>query len=382
MAGSCHGRHGLDWFLLKMGKMKTEHRQACRDAFRVLDNLATAVLLADADLRIRYLNPAAELLLERSLEQVSGTRLVQVLRDGSGFVDRLQQAVAGNQPFMEREVALLLPSGRDATVDCTLTPLAEADGQAEVLLEMVQVDRQLRIVKEENLMGQNQALRQLVRGVAHEVKNPLGGLRGAAQLLERELPTEELREYTRIIIGEADRLQQLVDRMLGPNNLPRRRRCNIHELLERVRGLVAAENPEGLVIERDYDPSIPDFVADGDMLVQALLNIVRNAAQALEGKGLILLRTRILRQFTIGRRRHRLVLQVDVEDNGPGVPPEMEQTLFYPMVTGRADGTGLGLAIAQSLINRHGGLIEYSSRTGHTLFSILLPMEFEEDEGS
>ena len=224
------------------------------------------------------------------------------------------------------------------------------------------------------------ATRALVRGFAHEVKNPLGGLRGAAQLLEGELPDASLKEYTQIIISEADRLQKLVDEMLGPNRLPKKSLVNIHEVLERVRSLVLAEVPDGVQIKRNYDPSIPEFVADRDQLLQAVLNIVRNAIQAVEETGIIELKTRIERQFTIGNVRHRHVLRIDITDNGPGIPEEMQHRIFYPMVTSRAEGTGVGLSIAQSLISRHDGLIECSSNEDGAKFTILLPLEMEMKE--
>jgi two-component system nitrogen regulation sensor histidine kinase GlnL len=247
------------------------------------------------------------------------------------------------------------------------------------LVELLQVDRHLRIAREENLIAQQSTARALVRGLAHEIKNPLGGLRGAAQLLERELPDESLTEYTRIIIDEADRLQLLVDRMLGPNSLPNKRELNVHEVLERVRALVQGELPAAIRIQRDYDPSIPPLQADRDLLIQAVLNIVRNAVQALGESGVITLRTRTQRQFTIGSRRHRLVARLEIVDNGPGIPPELIEQIFYPMVTGRSDGTGLGLSIAQSLVNQHGGLIECASRPGETVFTLLLPLESKDE---
>jgi len=222
----------------------------------------------------------------------------------------------------------------------------------------------------------------LVRGLAHEVKNPLGGIRGAAQLLERELRCESLTEYTAIIVREADRLRKLVDRLLGPNNLPKQCEVNVHEVLEQVRSLTEAEAGSGVVFIRDYDPSIPAMVADPDQLVQALLNIVRNAAQAVEGKGAVTLRTRIQRQLTIGQRLNRLVVCVDVVDNGPGIPSDMLERMFMPMITDRPTGTGLGLSIAQNLIHQHKGMIECTSRPGETLFRILLPLEREYVEQS
>jgi two-component system nitrogen regulation sensor histidine kinase GlnL len=244
---------------------------------------------------------------------------------------------------------------------------------------MQQVDRQLRISREEQLIQQHQVSRDVVRRLAHEIKNPLGGLRGAAQLLEAELPDTALREYTQIIIEEADRLQGLVNRMLGPNKLPAYRSVNIHQALERVRHLVSAESGAQVDIRRDYDPSIPDITADADQLIQALLNIARNAARAVAGGGTITLRTRVQRQFTIGSHRHRLVAVVQIIDDGPGIPPELLERVFYPMVSGTDGGMGLGLSIAQSVINQHGGLVECRSRPGETVFTVLLPVERKHD---
>jgi two-component system nitrogen regulation sensor histidine kinase GlnL len=261
------------------------------------------------------------------------------------------------------------------TVDITALPVSDANQPGRLLLELSQVDRQLRITREEGLLAQSYATRSLIRGLAHEIKNPLGGLRGAAQLLERELHNEELKEYTQIIISEADRLQSLMNQMLGPNVLPNKRMINVHEALERVRQVVGAELPASVVIRRDYDPSIPELQADLDQLIQAVMNLVRNAAQAVGESGVIILRTRSLRQYTIGHTLHKLVARIDVIDNGPGIPEEMQGGLFLPMVTGRADGTGLGLPIAQSLINSNGGLIEWESRPGHTQFTVLLPID-------
>jgi two-component system nitrogen regulation sensor histidine kinase GlnL len=246
---------------------------------------------------------------------------------------------------------------------------------SEILVEFQQVDNHLRISKEEQLVTQQNTARLLVRGLAHEIKNPLGGLRGAAQLLDLELHDPELKEYTQIIIDESDRLQGLLDKMLGPNKLPNKKSLNIHEVLERVRQLVQAESSGSLLIKSDYDPSIPDIYADKDQLIQAILNIARNAVQALNGKGNIIFKTRIHRQMNIGRKRYKLAVKCDIIDNGPGVDPAMMSQIFYPMITGRAEGTGLGLSIAQALINQHSGLIECNSEPGKTVFSISLPME-------
>jgi two-component system nitrogen regulation sensor histidine kinase GlnL len=346
---------------------------------RILESLSTAVLVFDHALRLSYLNPAGEMLLAVSARQAGGQRLPDLLPGTAALAERLEQAVIDDQPYTEHELHLHLPTGSDITVDCVVTPMLDQGN--DLLVELIQVDRHLRIAREENLLEQHQAARQLVRGLAHEIKNPLGGLRGAAQLLERELHNEDLKEYTRIIIGEADRLRSLVNRMLGPNQLPQMRPCNIHQIVEHVRNLVAAEDHPALELIRDYDPSIPDFLADPEQLIQAVLNIVRNAAQALGGTGRIRLRTRTQRQFTIGQKRHKLVVRVDVIDNGPGIPPEMLETIFYPMVTGHAEGTGLGLSIAQSLVNVHGGIIECSSRPGHTEFTLYLPLEPLDEHG-
>jgi two-component system nitrogen regulation sensor histidine kinase GlnL len=245
-------------------------------------------------------------------------------------------------------------------------------------MELQQVDRHLWITKEEQLSAQHHISRMLVRGLAHEIKNPLGGLRGAAQLLDLELSDPELKEYTQIIIAEADRLKDLMDKMLGPNKLPQKAELNIHQVLERVRQLVTAEASGSINLVCDYDPSIPDLLADKNQLIQALLNIVRNAIQALEQSkdGLIMIKTRIHRQMTIGRKRYKLLIKIDIIDNGCGIKEEMIGQIFYPMITGRAEGTGLGLSIAQALINQHNGLIECRSEPGNTVFSVYLPLEF------
>jgi two-component system nitrogen regulation sensor histidine kinase GlnL len=291
------------------------------------------------------------------------------------LTEMLDHAIANGQPFTEREAELVLTNGDAITLDLSVNPMWEAGSHRAVLVEAQQVDRHLRIAREEALINQQQATQALLRGMAHEIKNPLGGLRGAAQLLERELPDESLHEFTQVIIGEADRLQNLVNRLFGPSALPHKAPLNVHEVLERVRHLVVAESPAGVELVRDYDPSIPDIFADQDQLIQVLLNLVRNAVQAVGDSGRILMRSRVLRQFTIGHQRHKLVLRIDVVDDGAGVPPALQDKIFYPMVTGRADGTGLGLSIAQSLVNQHGGLIECESAVGNTCFSILLPVE-------
>ncbi|HEC15899.1 MAG TPA: nitrogen regulation protein NR(II) [Sedimenticola sp.] len=342
----------------------------------ILDNLNTTVILFDEDLRLRYVNPAGEMLFAASARNLIGQKASDLMCcPGHNLNTSFEQAAMLGHPFTEREICLQTPDGREITVDCTVMPLADSDHEAGILVELQQLDRQLRISREEHLISQHQATRDLIRCLAHEIKNPLGGLRGAAQLLEHELPDPGLQEYTQIIIDEADRLQGLVNSMLGPNKLPRYTQVNIHQVLDRVRSLVQAESGGRIQLVMDYDPSIPELYGDSDQLIQAILNIVRNAAQAVDGQGRIILRTRIQRQFTIGNDRHRLVAQVEIEDNGPGIAPEMLQKIFYPMVSASEGGMGLGLSIAQSLINQHGGLIECRSKPGETVFTVLLPLE-------
>ncbi|MFU8837735.1 MAG: nitrogen regulation protein NR(II) [Thiohalomonadaceae bacterium] len=341
---------------------------------RVLEHMHTAVLLLDSELRLRYINSAGEMMFAISAQRFVGQVIHHTLFDKE-VATALEQVLESGAPFTERELVLDLGYRRRVTVDLTALPLNDGGGEPELLVEMKQVDRQLRITREEGLLAQSSATRALVRGLAHEIKNPLGGLRGAAQLLERELHNEELKEYTHIIISEADRLQALMNNMLGPSTLPHKRLLNIHEAVERVRQVVGAELPSGVKLSRDYDPSIPDLYADLDQLIQSVMNLARNAAQAVGNEGAIKLRTRTMRQYTIGHTLHKLVAKVDVIDDGPGIAPEMRESLFLPMVTGRVEGTGLGLPIAQSLINANGGLIEWESRPGQTIFTVLLPIE-------
>jgi two-component system nitrogen regulation sensor histidine kinase GlnL len=348
-------------------------------AWRAVENLNTAVLLFDAGLHLSYLNPAAESLLAESARQAVGRSPEELMPACGRVAAALRRAAERNRPFMEREMRLRFMDGRQIIVCCMVTPVIEAGERTGLLVEMIPQDRHLRIIREGLLTAQNNATRALVRGLAHEIKNPLGGLRGAAQLLEQELGDEDLKEYTRIIIGEADRLQNLVDRMLGPRTLPHRGPVNIHEVLERVRTLVVAEVPPEVILRRDYDPSLPQVQADADQLIQALLNLVRNAAQAVGSAGTVILRSRSVRQFTIAGRRHKLVARIDVVDDGPGIPEDMLQNIFFPLVTTRPEGVGLGLPIAQSLIHKNGGIIECTSQPGETAFTIYLPLDEGQD---
>jgi len=349
-----------------------EEPEMAEHAQGLLDSLSTAVLIFDQGLRLSAINPAGEMLFEISAKKVLGQHLIDLLPSSPGLVRILQTTLKNRRAFTARSVALRLPWRRSLTIDCTITPLA--DGVEGLLVEIVQVDRWLRLAREGDQHERQAANRAVMRGLAHEIKNPLGGLRGAAQLLDRELKDPALRDYTRIIVHEADRLRDLVDRMIGPLRPLNLQPVNIHTVLEHVRKLIEVENPVGLTLKRQYDPSLPDVTADSGQIIQAVLNIVRNAVQATDGRGLVLLRTRIERGLTIGRQRHRLAARLDIEDNGPGIPSALREQIFYPMVTGRAEGTGLGLSIAQEIVLRHHGLIEVSSVPGHTVFSIFLPL--------
>jgi two-component system nitrogen regulation sensor histidine kinase GlnL len=339
----------------------------------VLDNLASGVIVFDKGLRVNYVNQTAEMLLGVSAKHVLGELPTSWMAcQGNAVIDLIKGSIPGS-PITRRGVVLTTEPD-EVTVDCTVTPILDEDGARFTIVELQQVDRRNRISREERLITQQVLTREVVRGLAHEIKNPLGGLRGAAQLLEAELGSEELKEYTHIIIQEADRLQELLDRMLGPNRRPSYAPVNIHNVLERVRSLVLAETHDRIRIVRDYDPSIPELIGDSDQLIQAVLNIVRNASRVLEDGGTVTLHTRIQRQLTIGTARYRLAAQIDIIDDGPGIPPEIADTLFFPMVTAGTGGMGLGLSIAQSLINQHKGLIECSSRKGMTVFTIFLPL--------
>lgn len=344
----------------------------------ILDNLSTAVITLDAGLQVLSMNNSSEVLLETSEARCIGQSADKLVAESGALVDVLEQVLESNSPLARRSLPLLLHSGREILADLMLTPVSEESG-AFLLVEVQPVDRLLRISREEGLYTAQETTREMLRGLAHEIKNPLGGVRGAAQLLARELPDEDLSEYTSIIIREADRLRDLVDRLLGPNQQLDQRLLNIHEVLEHVRNLLLAETDNRITLVRDYDPSLPILLGDRSQLVQAVLNIVRNALQAAPSVDdcVITLRSRPQRQFTIGQIRHRLVCRIDIEDNGPGIPEEILPTIFMPMVTGRAEGTGLGLTIAQSIVTRHGGMLGCTSEPGCTRFTIYLPMDTE-----
>ena len=354
----------------------------------LIDHLTTGVLVLDRGSVIERMNSAVEALLDTSMQTACGAPLSDLVAAGE-LLDAVDRVLDTAEPLTERALPVTLNTGRTRVVDCTLTPIAAAPGvppgaapgAPKILVELVRLDRHHQITREERLLTQIAYARNLVRRLGHEIKNPLGGLRGAAQLLESELPDAALREYTAVIIREADRLTNLVDRMIGPRRLLRLVPVNIHEVTERVRTLVSAETPASIVVERDYDPSIPELAADPELLIQAMLNIARNAVHALGDRGRIALRTRVQRQVSIGTRQHRLMCRIDVADDGPGIPDDLVDSMFYPLVSGRDGGAGLGLSIAQSLVYEHGGIIECTSRPGDTTFSILLPMGTAERGG-
>ena len=337
-------------------------------SFSGLELLATAVVALDERFVVRYANPAAENLLATGAKSLIGQPFLALFSEREALLASLREARATHWDYAAQNVTYSRPGREPLPLSCIVTRI---DGSGLALLaELRPIEQQLRLAREERIVAGEQANRELIRNLAHEIKNPLGGLRGSAQLLERELERPELREYTQVIIKEADRLQTLMDRMLTPHRAPRIEPLGVHEVLERVRSLVKAEF--GVVIERDYDPSLPDLVGDREQLIQAVLNIARNAAQA--GSSSILFRTRAIRQTTILRHRYRLALELQVIDDGPGVPEKIQDRIFNPLVSGREGGTGLGLSLAQTFVQYHQGVIEFESRPGRTIFRILLPL--------
>ncbi len=350
------------------------------DGSGILDAQSTGLLVLDARLRLVYANVGAQDLLALSLRQAQGHPAGELFADAQTLIELLQrsldnQEVCAGHEFILTPISLLQAARPPVLADITVTPMESATGERQLLIELVDARARQRIAREAELLTRADGSRLMVRQLAHEIRNPLAGLRGAAQLLERELPREALKEYTTVIISEADRLRDLVDTMLGPTGPPRKLPLNVHEICEHVYQLLRSEAPHGVNIERDYDPSVPEGRFDRNELIQALLNIARNALQALAGSGRLVLRTRALSHLNIGPVRHRLVACVQIEDDGPGVPPDLHQTLFFPLVSAKAGGTGLGLSVAQEMVARHGGIIQFESRVGQTVFSILLPLE-------
>jgi len=346
------------------------------DYRQLLDSLTNAVILLDKTLAIIYSNAAAESLISISSQQMINRHLSDCFYESDIALKQIQDALQDNTQYTKRKASWCLHTNERITVDYTVTPFGN---NQQILVEIQPLDRLLRISREEAVLASQETTRNLVRGVAHEVKNPLGGIRGAAQLLEQELPTDELKEYTHIIITETDRLRNLVDRMLGPLQNITHKSVNIHQVLEHVLAIIKAEVGEKITLVRHYDPSIPEFLGDSDMLVQAVLNVLRNSVQALIEHGsnpspTITVHTRVHRQFTIGRKHYPLVANIDIKDNGLGISQDIIDDIFYPMISGRAEGTGLGLAISQQLITQHKGLIECRCDAGQTIFSIYIPL--------
>jgi two-component system, NtrC family, nitrogen regulation sensor histidine kinase GlnL len=345
-------------------KLKYQHQVAV--------HMITAIMVLDPQLRIQYANPAAEALLVRSFKKLKNLLFDQVLSNTSLNHQRLQSLLASGQELTDSEIVLHLPSGPMITLEITASAI-ELEQGPHVLLELRQVDKQKQISAEAFQQQQWEAARDLIRGLAHEIKNPLGGLRGAAQLLTREISAEQ-QEYTAMIIEQADRLTNLVDRLLGPNQLPKLTTVNVHFVLEKIFKLLNYDNPKAIQLHRDYDPSIPDLEIDEDKLQQAVLNIVKNALQALPANGNITLQTRIASNQTINGKMFKMLIKICIIDDGPGIPLALQDKIFYPMISGRENGTGLGLSISQILINQHQGKLTCHSFPGRTEFIILLPI--------
>jgi two-component system nitrogen regulation sensor histidine kinase GlnL len=350
----------------------------------ILDTISTGIVALDGNLLVTALNAAGQALLESSEARCVGHHASKLVLHSEEWLGTMKQVLSSKSTRATRSVPLTLHSGQEIHVDVIITPATDNEGAFSLLVELMAVDRLLRINRDESLLHTQETSRAVIRGLAHETKNPLGGIRGAAQLLARELPNEDLAEYTRVIIREADRLRDLVDRLLGPNRQLAPEPLNIHEILEHVRNLITAESDNRVTIVRDYDPSLPEFACDRAQLIQAVLNIMRNALQAAAEPEQceIILRSRSQRQFTVGTQLHRLVCRVDIIDNGPGIPADILPAVFAPMVTGRAHGTGLGLSIAQAIIHLHGGVLECDSRPGDTRFTFYLPMDKQHDQES
>lgn len=339
-----------------------------------LEHLTTAIILLDAQSRVAYLNPAAENLFALSRTNLLGQPLQHAFTHTEQLFSTIQSALVNHASHIEHELILgTHTSNTKFHLSCTATQLPLSN--YALMLEFHTIDRPLKLAREEQMLDQTQANRLLLRNLAHEIKNPLGGIRGAAQLLERELDKPALREYTQVVIQEADRLRSLMENLLTPQHEPHFSALNIHEVLERVRSVVLAEFPEGLHIQRDYDISLPALSGDKEQLIQVVLNIVRNAAQAMQGAGTIVLRTRISRQITLMKKRHRLAIAVQIIDDGPGVPMHLHDKIFYPLVSGRSDGHGLGLTLAQDFVSQHQGSIEFDSEPGRTCFTVMLPLK-------
>ncbi|MGD8476431.1 MAG: nitrogen regulation protein NR(II) [Burkholderiales bacterium] len=347
-------------------------------AYPGLETLATAVIVLDHAGVVRYLNPAAENLFASSRKNIVGHSLARMFEDASPVLAAIDYAKANNCSYTQHEMTLQVIGHGKLETSCIVTP-GEGLLADDFLIEFNVLNQQLKIAREERLLDQSELNRELIRSLAHEIKNPLGGLRGAAQLLDRELDRPDLHEYTRVIIQEADRLQLLMDRLLTPHRVPHIVRFNIHEVLERVRNLLMAEHWTGLVIRRDYDTSLPLLTGDREQMIQAVLNIARNAAQAVHGEGEICFRTRVVRRVTIAKKMHKLAISLQIIDNGPGIPDDIRDRIFFPLVSGHENGSGLGLTLAQTFVSQHHGTVELDTEPGRTCFTLLLPIDETEN---
>ncbi|WP_282178022.1 nitrogen regulation protein NR(II) [Vibrio nereis] len=341
----------------------------------ILNHQVTAILIMNESLQVRYANPAAEQLFSQSSKRIVDQPLSKLIQHASLDLALLSQPLQSGQSITDSDVTFVV-DGKPLMLEVTVSPISW-NKELMLLVEMRKIGQQRRLSQELNQHAQQQAAKLLVRGLAHEIKNPLGGLRGAAQLLERTLPDPSLKEYTQIIIEQADRLRSLVDRLLGPQKPGKKQNENLHLILEKVRQLVELEMDQPITLERDYDPSLPEFLMDADQIEQALLNIISNAGQILQNQdnGKITIRTRTVHQANIHGQRCKLAARIEIIDNGPGISAELQDTLFYPMVSGREGGTGLGLSIAQNLIDQHQGKIDVESWPGRTIFTIYLPIQ-------
>ena len=348
--------------------------------YAAFDHLATLVAVVQPDGHCVFANAAFGDVLGWSSRSRMRDSLYDWFIDPQPVRDTVAAVVRNDFSSSRFDALLRRPVLTNADTLPVHVIVNQMEGTTDVLIELVEIEQQTRQAREERALGQARATKELIRNLAHEIKNPLGGIRGAAQLLEMELESRTLTEYTQVIIQEADRLQALVDRLLAPHRKPHVvSDVNVHEVCERVRSLILAEFPRGLRVERDYDTSIPDFRGDREQLIQAVLNIAHNAAQALAerisgGDAQITLRTRIARQVTLGKQRYRLALELQVEDNGPGIPESIRDRIFFPLVSGRDGGSGLGLTLAQTFVQQHHGTVECESEPGHTRFKILIPL--------
>ncbi len=350
----------------------------------IIDNLHSAIVVIDENLQIVCMNPAAEMLFHISSNRALKKNIRELVINEHEFFDRLERSIISGHPYTVYEDQLRTHHHKTINVDYSVSPIQYLAQGRFLLLEFIRLKTQQKISHEESILSQYEASKSLLRGLAHEIKNPLGGIRGSAQLLERELAndknSENNKQFTQIIIKETDRLKNLLDRMVGPKDIPTKTEINIHKILEHVRQLVLAED-DSVLIAADYDPSIPELHADESMMIQVILNITRNAIIAISAikndnaqQGKIIFKTRTQRNCTIGSHSYPLVARIDIKDNGCGVAEALQEKIFMPMITGHAQGTGLGLSIAQSLVHQHGGLIEFSSEPGKTVFTLLLPL--------